>query len=671
MLQIELLGGFEARLAPDSGLVFGQRKAQAILAYLALAPDYTVPRARLVHLLWSERGEDQARSSLRQALAALRKGLREAAPSESDAPDAPEALVSGRETVALAAAQVDIDAVRFARLAQSSDIADLQAADALYRGDLLDGFALAELPFQEWLERERERLREVAFHVLQSLTAQHEEAGEFAAAIETARRAAAFDPLREAAHRTLMRLFDASGQSGQALKQYENCREILRRELDVRPDPETERLYDEIRAKRGGPHDPAPAANMLIAATAPAVMALPDKPSIAVLPFKNMGGDPGEDFFADGMAEDILTALSKFRWFFVIARDSSFHYRGAEVDERQVGAELGVRYVLSGSVRRAGKRVRISARLIDGPDGHHIWAENYDRDMEDVFEVQDEITQCIVSAVAPQFLNAEIKRARRRDVQDLDAWGYVVRAHAHLARLNKADNSEARELLAKAVARDPDSAWGYTGLAISHTQDALWGWSASRVQSILAAQQNAERAIGLDDGDAQAYAVIGLIQLVSRNHEKAIETLEMAIELNPNLANAHASLGLALAFSGETDKAADEVNQAIRLSPRDPLRVFWFNTLSLAAFVDGRYGDAAAWAEKTIEVNDEYAGGYRILAASYGQLGQGEQAAAALARLLQVSPGMTLGGTRAQLPFKAGQDMARFLDGLRAAGLKE
>ncbi|MDA0231679.1 MAG: BTAD domain-containing putative transcriptional regulator, partial [Proteobacteria bacterium] len=641
-----------------------QRKAQAILAYLALAPDHTVPRARLVHLLWSERGEDQAKSSLRQALTALRKGLREAAP------DATEPLVSVRETLALAAEQVDVDAVRFARLAQSSDIADLQAADALYRGDLLDGFALAELPFQEWLERERERLRELAFCVLQSLAAQHEELGAFEAAIEVARRAVAFDPLRESAHRTLMRLFDTSGQSGQALRQYESCSDILLRDLGVRPDAETERLYEGIRVRRG----PAPAANLVPAApadTAPAVIALPDKPSIAVLPFKNMGGNPGEDFFADGMAEDILMALSKFRWFFVIARDSSFHYRGVDVDERQAGAELGVRYVLTGSVRRAGKRVRISARLIDGPDGHHIWAENYDRDMEDVFEVQDEITQCIVTAVAPQFLNAEIKRARRRDVQDLDAWGYVVRAHAHLARLNKADNAEARELLTKAIARDPDSAWGYTGLAISHTQDALWGWSASRVQSILAAQQNAERAISLDDGDAQAYAVIGLVRLVSRRHADAIETLERAIELNPNLANAHASLGLALAFCGNTDAAVDEVNQAIRLSPRDPLSVFWFNTLSLAAFVAGRYEEAAAWAEKTIELNDEYAGGYRILAASYGQLEYRKKAAAALARLAQLSPGMTLGGTRAQLPFKADADMTRFLDGLRAAGLKE
>jgi len=384
-----------------------------------------------------------------------------------------------------------------------------------------------------------------------------------------------------------------------------------------------------------------------------------------------MGGDPGEDFFADGMAEDILTALSKFHWFFVIARDSSFHYRGAVGDERRAGAELGVRYVLTGSVRRAGKRVRISARLIDGPDGHHIWAENYDRDIDDVFEVQDEITQCIVTAVAPQFLTTEMQRARRRDVQDLDAWGYVVRAHAHLARLNKTDNSEARELLAKAIARDPDSAWVYTGLTISHAQDALWGWSVSRVQSILAAQQNAERAIGLDDGDAQAYAVIGLVRLVSRRHVAAIQTLEHAIELNPHLANAHASLGLAQAFSGETDAAADEVNQAIRLSPRDPLSVFWFNTLSLAAFVAGRYDEAAAWAEKTIAVNDDYAGGYRILAASYGQLAQGDKAAAALARLQHLSPGMTLGGTQAQLPFRDDKDMARFLDGLRAAGLKE
>ena len=659
MLQIELLGGFEARLAPDAALVFGQRKAQAILAYLALAPDHTVPRARLVNLLWSERGDEQARSSLRQALTALRKALREEAPDGG-----PEPLVSGRETVALTAELIDVDAVRFERLAQSGDIADLQAADALYRGELLDGFELAEMPFQEWLEPERERFRELAYGVLRSLTAHHEEAGEFEAAIEAARRAADFDLIRESAHRTLMRLYDASGQGGQALKQYESCRDILQRELDVRPDAETERLYQEIRDKRGVAASPN-------AAPAEIAMALPEKPSIAVLPFKNIGGDPAQEIFADGIAEAILTALSKFHWFFVIARDSSFRYREAEIDEQRVRTELGVRYVLTGSVGQVGQQVRISAQLIDGPGGRHIWAEIYKRDMENVFEVQDEITQCIVTAVAPKFLKTEIQRARRRDVKDLDAWGYVVRAHEHLARLNKSDNAEAHDLLTKAVDRDPDSAWGYTGLAISHTQDALWGWSASRVQSILAAQQNAQRAIGLDDDDAQAHAVIGLIQLVSRNHEKAIETLEMAIELNPNLANAHASLGLALAFSGQTDRAVDEVNQAIRLSPYDHLRVFWFNTLSLAAFVDGRYNAAAEWAEKTIEVNDDYAGGFRILAASYGQLGEAGKAATALERLLQLSPGMTLGGTKAQLPFKAEEDMARFLDGLRAAGLTE
>ena len=658
LLKFKMLGRFEARLAPEAELVFSQRKAQAILAYLALAPDHSVPRAKLVHLLWSERGEEQARSSLRQALAALRKALREGAP------DAPMALVSGRETVALAGEYVEVDAGRFKRLAQSGDIADLLAADALYQGDLLDGFELAEMPFQEWLGHERERYRELAFGVLQALTAHHEETGAFEPAIDVARRAADFDPLRESAHRTLMRLFDASGQAGLALKQYETCRDVLQRELDVRPDAETVRLYQEIRDKRGAAATPG-------SASAEAAMALPEKPSIAVLPFKNMGGDPAQDFFADGIAEYILTALSKFRWFFVIARNSSFLYRDAEIDEQQVRADLGVRYVLTGSVGQVGTEVRISAQLIDGPGGHLVWAETYKRDVQDVFEVQDEITQCIVTAVAPQFLNVEMRRARRLDVKELDAWGYVVRAHAHLARLNKSDNNEARELLTQAIERDPDSAWGYTGLAISHTQDALWGWSESRVQSIMAAQQNAQRAIGIDDGDAQAHAVIGLVRLVSRRHDEAVQTLERAIELNPNLANAHASLGLALAFCGETDAAADEVNQAIRLSPRDPLHVFWFNTLSLAAFVAGRYGEAAEWAEKTIEVNDEYAGGFRILAASYGQLGELEKAAAALERLLQLSPGMTLGGTRMQLPFKAEEDMARFLDGLGAAGLKE
>jgi len=662
LLEIEMLGGFEARLAPDAPLKLGQRKAQAILAYLALAPEMTAPRTRLAGLLWGERGEEQARSSLRQALAALRRGLREGAAAE-----APDILLAGRETVALAGDQVEIDAVRFQRLASSEDVADLQVSAEIYRGELLDGFDVPEQPFQEWLAGERARLGETAMETLQTLAEKLRDAGKFDGALAAARRAAQLDPLREAAHRTLMRLFDAGGQADLALRQYELCREILARELDVHPDGETESLYRDIRGRRSGGASPAAAE----AALAEAGGEMAEKPSIAVLPFANMGSDPEEDFFADGIAEDILTALSKFRWFFVIARDSSFLYRDAEADERRAGAELGVRYVLTGSVRRAGERVRISARLLDGPDGRHIWAESYDRDMADMFEVQDDITQCIVTAVAPQFLDAEMRRARRGDVRDLDAWGYVVRAHAHLARLNKEDNDEARALLTQAVARDPDSAWGYTGLAISHTQDALWGWSAARVQSIMAAQENAQRAIALDDGDAQAHAVIGLVRLVMRRHDDAIETLERAILLNPNLANAHASLGLALAFCGETARAEDEVEQAIRLSPRDAMRVFWFNTLSLAAFVAGRYEEAAEWAVKTVEVNDSYAGGFRILAASYGQLGEGDKAAGALARLLELSPGMTLAATRLQLPFKSDEDMTRFLDGLTAAGLKD
>ena len=661
-LQIDMLGGFEMRLASGAPLEFGQRKAQAILAYLSLAPDYAVPRARLVNLLWSERGEEQARSSLRQALAALKKGLREAEQMPFE---------SGRETVALLGAHVAVDAFEFERLAESDDTADLEAAAALYRGDLLDGFEIAEMPFQEWLDLERTRFREMALTVLHALTARYEALGDFERAIEAARRAIGFDPLRESAHRTLMRLFVASGQGELALRQYESCRDLLQRELAVRPDVETERLYDEIRAQRGAPPPSATASESVSVTPANgAAMALPEKPSIAVLPFKNLSG-PEDGYFADGIAEDILTALSKFHWFFVIARDSSFLYRDTDGDEQQVGSELGVRYVLTGSVRRAGARVRIAARLTDGPGGHHMWAENYDRDLEDVFQVQDEITERIVTAVAPQFLHAEMQRAERRNVQDLDAWGYVVRAHAHLSRLNKGDNDEARGLLDKAVARDPDSAWGYTGLAISHTQDALWGWSDSRVQSIMAAQQNAQRAIALDEGDAQAHAVIGLVRLVSRQHDAAIQTLERAIELNPNLANAHASLGLALAFCGQSDSAVAAVKLAMRLSPRDPLHVFWFNTLSLAAFVAGRYGEAAEWAEKTVQVNAEYAGGYRILAASYGQLGEAGQARDALKRLLQLSPGMTLGATKAQLPFKAEEDMARFLGGLSAAGLTD
>jgi adenylate cyclase len=233
----------------------------------------------------------------------------------------------------------------------------------------------------------------------------------------------------------------------------------------------------------------------------------PAKPSIAVLPFLNMSGDVDQEYFSDGITEDIITALSSFRWFFVIARNSSFTYKGKTIDVKQVAEDLGVRYVLEGSVRKAGKKVRITAQLIDAPTGYHVWAERYDRDLEDTFTVQDEITHNIVRSVGPEFLSAEMKRAQRKDVRNLDVWDYIMRASSHHGRYTKKDTKEAQQLLRKAIELDPMSPEAFCLLAFTHLMQVQFGWSESTSKSINEAEKAAQAAVAIDDRDAWAHTV--------------------------------------------------------------------------------------------------------------------------------------------------------------------
>jgi TolB-like protein/Flp pilus assembly protein TadD len=400
------------------------------------------------------------------------------------------------------------------------------------------------------------------------------------------------------------------------------------------------------------------------------VLPLPDKPSIAVLPFANMSGDPEQEYFSDGITEDIITALSRFRWFFVIARNSTFTYKGKTVDVKTVAQDLGVRYVLEGSVRKVGSRVRITAQLIDAPTSHHVWAERYDRDLKDIFAVQDEITENIVTSIGPEFLSAEMRRAQRRDVRSLDAWDCIMRAAFHHSRYRKEDVAEAQRLLQKAIELDPFNAEGFCLLAFTHLMQEQFGWSESADQSIQEATKAAENAIAIDDRDAWAHTALGLVDLISRRYDDAIRRLKRAVQLNPSLANAYGALGQALALAGEYAPAVEQINKAIRLSPRDPFLVYWFGHLGLAAFAEERYDIACEWAAKVIQENPCFPGGHRLLAASYGQLGRIKEAQAGLKEMLLLMPGMTIDDVRKQVPFKDPVHMERYLGGLHKAGLK-
>ena len=408
-----------------------------------------------------------------------------------------------------------------------------------------------------------------------------------------------------------------------------------------------------------------------VAAGAHKPHASPDKPSIAVLPFANMSGDPEQEFFADGMAEDIITALSHHRWFFVIARNSSFTYKGQAVDVKRVSQELGVRYVLEGSVRKSGNRVRVTAQLIDALSGHHIWAERYDRELEDIFAVQDEIAERIITSVAPGIVTAEMQRAHRKDVASLDAWDRVMRAHWHFARFTMEDSAKARRLLAEAAQIEPNSALALGDLAMIYVLDGQWGWGIARDQALAAAAEAARRAVAIDESNAWAHIALGMVELFARRHNEAIRRLERAIEISPNDPNAHGNLGFILSFAGEPEAASAQIEEARRLSPRDPFLAFWYTAQALAAFSAEHYEQAIEWSKKTIEENPSYPGAFRLLAASYGQIGDIERAETAVEEMLRLMPGITVTATREQVPWKKTDDAERYLEGLRKAGLPE
>ena len=401
---------------------------------------------------------------------------------------------------------------------------------------------------------------------------------------------------------------------------------------------------------------------------------LPDKPSIAVLPFDNLSGDPDQTYFADGIVEDIITELSKYTWLLVIARNTSFSFRGKAVDVKEVGRSLRVRYVMEGSIRRTGDRVRITAQLVDAQSGAHVWAEHFDRDLSDVFALQDEITQNVAGAIQPRLISAEADRARSKAPENMAAWDYAVRGRWHVLRLSKEDNTEAQRLLREGLALYPDSVSILTFLSYSLTTGVIFGWSSDPPVWLTEARELAERAANLDENDAWVQCVLGLGQFTAKQPDKAIGHYRKAIALNPSFALGHGYLALQLAFiAGRTDEAIREAETAIRLSPRDPELYHFFYAIGMSHFVAGRYGEAVTWAEKA--ENERPAGiGFgplRLLASSYAHLDRMGEACDAFAGVLEVTPRISSTGIRNAIHFGRPEDLERYLEGLRKAGLQQ
>jgi len=654
---INLFGRLSVLDADGAEVQISGKKPQALLAFLALNPGQPQSRERLAGLLWGDRFDDQARQSLRQCVSKLRKSLGDGSG---------EILLIEGDQISLNMADVVVDAVIFESLSKSDTSDAMTAAIDLFNAPLLSGFYIKQAEFDDWLEHEREHHSELAFNIFERLAQQQSTDGKFENAILTARRALAIDPLSEKVHRTLMQFYADSGQRSAALKQYQICSDLLERELDAEPDAATQKLHKELLSSQSGEAE-APKESVV-----PGKKTSGDKPTIAVLPFDDMSAAKDQEYFANGMTEDIITALTKYRWLSIIARNSSFSYKGKSLDLRQVGVELGANYIVEGSVRRADNRIRITAQLIDAETGNHIWANKYDRSIEDIFAVQDEITETLAATIEPELALAEAQRVATKSTDNLAAWDCYHIGLFHAYNFSNAENLEAQKYFRKAIEIDPNFGAAYARLSYTMILSAVY-YEAEPTEELLdEALSLAKRAAEIDNQDAGAHFAVGRAHLARGEYDVSVDELKTAIDLNPSMAMAHCGLGDSLAYAGQLEESIACFDDAIRLSPHDPYRWAFLMYGSLAYLFLKQHDKAIEWARQAIRLPNSHYRSNAVLISALGHTGQTEKAQEALSELLKRQPDYSCKVARNSLFYvkDAGQ-VDHYVEGLRLAGLPE
>ena len=553
--RLSLLGRFEL-IGPDGRVDLPSKKLAGLLAYLACTAPEPQPREKLATLLWGSHFEAQARQNLRQALSRLRRTLGQ------------DALLSDGEKVSLAPGAVDCDATRLEALIREGSRDSLSAAADLYKGQLLADLTVTEAAWAEWVAEEQRRLEGLALDAMIRLGELEGKSGMHDLALAAASRAISINNLREDAHRVAIRALAGAGRRADALKRYEDLAKQLKSELDVEPDTLTKALELELRKSQ------LTAAPLAERVAPPGEVAdlppLPDRPSIAVLPFANLSGDPEQEYFADGMVDDILMALSRVRWLFVIARQSSFIYKVRAADVQQIGRELGVRYVVEGSVRKSGNRVRIVAQLIETESGAHIWADRYDGDLRDIFALQDAITEQIVSAVEMNVQAAEIKRARARPTDNLTAYDLYLRALPAYFGQTEIDYRRTQVLLSKALEGDPEYAEAIGTLTDSVAVRTLLGWHESWSGGVHEASQLADRAVAVAPDNSTCVASAAFTYgVLSRRFDEAFDLANRAVTLHPNSVLVRYRAGAVYAVCGRARQGDRSMRSG---QPHEPAR---------------------------------------------------------------------------------------------------
>jgi len=660
-VRIRLLGGLEVTSGEGQPARFATRKSALLFAALVLAGRRGHHREQLSEGFWPGRGDAQARNSLRQALADIRRWF----PAGGDA----AIYIEGdQETVALAASPDEADIWLFERKLAESGTTDLAFAADLYRGDVLAGEAIPD-GLDEWFSPYQIRYRQRALQLVERLSLAQLEAGsaDGAACERLAERLLASDPTAEAAHRALMRIHAVRGQENAALRQFASCRALLKKHLGVEPEAQTQSLAVSLQSRgenrqTAAVHDTEPP--QIVSARSH------DQPSVAVMPFDNLGG-ADDEYFADGVVEEITAALSRIRDFFVIARQSAFTYKGRFVDVREVGRELGVNYVIEGTVRRGGDRLRISVQLVDAETRAQLWSERYEGATEDVFEFQDRIAAQVAGAIHPAIRGAEIELAKSKPPTSLRAYDLVMRAYPNLWGRRKDTNNQAIELLQKAIAIDPAYGRAHALLAWCHASKAAYLWTDQPERELEKARTAVEAAGSIGD-DPTALTAAGSAMSMCGDQERATTFIEKALKLDPNNAWAWARHGWIAIYKGEAARAPERFQQAMALSPMDPLTFNMRLGMATAMAATGSLSQAVAIAREVIATHPDIIMSYRYLAAWSAMDGDLETARWAARKLLAAQPGFTIEQYRSLPFFRYMPEWAdQVAEALRLAGLPE
>ncbi|MEE8164885.1 MAG: tetratricopeptide repeat protein [Myxococcota bacterium] len=632
----------------------------ALLAYLAMRADEPVSRDHLAGLLWSDSSSEQARANLRQALSQLRHVFRDTGlnPIEATA-----------DKIVLRSEGLSIDVHRSTH-ARSASAPDARQCDDR---EFLEGFSITEPEFERWLAAQRESLRSRARNLHETLAEEAYRDRRIDEAIDHLTSALRLDPLHEHVHRRLMELFAAQGRTDAAIAQFDRCRLILRQELDIAPDKKTTALYHTIRRQRtAGGGEPADKTASNSDAQTPSVeppTTKSDKPSIAVLPFENMSRDPDRQFIADAIAEDIVTALSKNPELYVIARNSTFVYKDRAVSVQQVGRELGVRYVLEGSVRQVGTRLRVTAQLIDAQDNRHVWAERYDREVDDVFAVQDDITRNVATALQVKLTWGETSRLWQGGTRSFEAWQCMARAFEHWYRFDAVENAEARRLCERAVEIDPEHGTAWALLAWTYWFEARFLHAPNPDALLERFEVLVNKVVALGNAPAPAHHLTGTLHMIRGELKEAIAALRRAVELAPSNAEMHGLLGIALTFAGNPAEGLASAETAFRLSPRPPEFVLWALVEGLRW--TGALDEALAVAQRCVaEAPNSYLAQVKLTSILF-DLRREDEATEAARRVLALDPKFSIEVYGRTQNYTDSGRLARVLSGLCKAGLPQ